>query len=101
MARDPQDPSFFVALEGGAAKKAVRDAQVIRTFSQPVVTTSHVLTGRLLGRNISSSGHIHTLVFDVDAHRLSGASVAGLVVGVMGCFILGLYLKRWLGIPGT
>ena len=28
--------------------------------------------------------------------RFHGASVAGLVVGAMGCFIFGLYLRRWL-----
>jgi hypothetical protein len=28
--------------------------------------------------------------------RLHPASVAGLVVGAMGCFIFGLYLRRWL-----
>jgi hypothetical protein len=28
--------------------------------------------------------------------RLHGAYVAGLVVGAMGCFIFGLYLRRWL-----
>ncbi len=29
--------------------------------------------------------------------RLTGASVGGLAVGAMGCFIFGLYLRRWLG----
>jgi hypothetical protein len=28
--------------------------------------------------------------------RFHGASVAGLVVGAMGCFIFGLYLRAWL-----
>jgi hypothetical protein len=28
--------------------------------------------------------------------RWNGASVAGLVVGAMGCFIFALYLRRWL-----
>jgi len=30
------------------------------------------------------------------ASRFHPASVAGIVVGAMGCFIFGLYLKRWL-----
>jgi hypothetical protein len=30
------------------------------------------------------------------ASRLTGTSIAGLVVGAMGCFIFGLYLRRWL-----
>jgi len=29
--------------------------------------------------------------------RFTGASVAGIVVGAMGCFIFGLYLRAWLG----
>ncbi len=29
--------------------------------------------------------------------RFHGASIAGLVVGAMGCFIFGLYLRTWLG----
>jgi hypothetical protein len=30
------------------------------------------------------------------ASRFHGASIAGLVIGVMGCFIFGLYLRSWL-----
>jgi len=30
------------------------------------------------------------------ASRFHGASIAGFVVGAMGCFIFGLYLRRWL-----
>ncbi len=33
---------------------------------------------------------------DASASRFHGASVAGLVVGAMGCFIFGLYLRRWM-----
>ena len=33
--------------------------------------------------------------FRVDARGNPGLSVAGIVVGAMGCFILGLYLRRW------
>jgi hypothetical protein len=32
----------------------------------------------------------------VGGSRFHPASVAGLVVGAMGCFIFGLYLRRWL-----
>jgi hypothetical protein len=32
----------------------------------------------------------------VNVHPLHRASIAGLVVGAMGCFIFGLYLRRWL-----
>jgi hypothetical protein len=35
-------------------------------------------------------------VIDTSASRFHPASVAGLVVGMMGCFIFGLYLRGWL-----
>jgi len=34
--------------------------------------------------------------FDTTASRFHPASIAGLVVGAMGCFIFGLYLRAWL-----
>ena len=36
-----------------------------------------------------------TITLDA-ASRLHGASIVGLIVGAMGCFIFGLYLRRWL-----
>jgi hypothetical protein len=33
---------------------------------------------------------------DTAASRFTGASIAGLVVGAMGVFIFGLYLRAWL-----
>ena len=36
------------------------------------------------------------LVTTLPASRFHPASIAGLVVGVMGVFIFGLYLRRWL-----
>jgi hypothetical protein len=36
------------------------------------------------------------MALDNAASRFHPASVAGLVVGAMGCFIFGLYLRRWL-----
>jgi hypothetical protein len=33
---------------------------------------------------------------DTRSPRISGSAIAGLVVGAMGCFIFGLYLRRWL-----
>jgi len=45
----------------------------------------------------TASGEISALTVDASyAERLTGASVAGIVVGAMGCFIFGLYLRRWL-----
>jgi hypothetical protein len=37
-----------------------------------------------------------SLATQLPASRFTGASVAGLVVGAMGCFIFALYLRRWL-----
>jgi len=42
------------------------------------------------------TGGFFAIVLDTSDSRLHGASVAGLVVGAMGCFIFGLYLRRWL-----
>ena len=36
------------------------------------------------------------LALRTTASRFHPASIAGLVVGAMGCFIFGLYLRRWL-----
>jgi hypothetical protein len=35
-------------------------------------------------------------VFDTSASGFRPASIAGFVVGAMGCFIFGLYLRAWL-----
>jgi hypothetical protein len=44
-------------------------------------------------RWVTDYGHIH---IDTAASRLCPASIPALVVGAMGCFIFGLYLRRWL-----
>jgi len=41
-------------------------------------------------------GGLPLAIIDTTASRLHPTSIAGLVVGAMGCFILGLYLRRWL-----
>ena len=50
----------------------------------------------LRGRLRDSFGGTNVLWIDATASRFHGASIAGLVVGAMGCFIFGLYLRRWL-----
>jgi len=40
--------------------------------------------------------HGMPLCVDGTRSRLHGASVGGLAVGAMGCYIFGLYLRRWL-----
>jgi hypothetical protein len=44
---------------------------------------------------IRHTRHGHSEV-DAPAGRFTSASIAGLVVGAMGCFIFGLYLRGWL-----
>jgi hypothetical protein len=41
-------------------------------------------------------GSTHRIYLDAGASRFHGASVAGLVIGTMGVFIFGLYLRSWL-----
>ena len=56
------------------------------------------LRGRLdsTGFVCSHRGFVDHYVLDGTLGRLHPASVAGLVVGAMGCFIFGIYLRRWL-----
>ena len=61
-----------------------------------------LFVGRVKGRAITDYDE-YTVRFvrpvpflDTTASRLHPASVSGLVVGAMGCFIFGLYLRRWL-----
>jgi hypothetical protein len=57
-----------------------------------------------LGQDVVLSGRIFVNgvfdllppVLDTRSNRLDGSSIAGLVIGVMGCFIFGLYLRGWL-----
>jgi len=35
-------------------------------------------------------------VMIMGADRLTGSSVGGIAVGVMGCLVFGLYLRAWL-----
>ena len=48
------------------------------------------------GRLDDSFAGTGVLWIDTTASRFHSASIAGLVVGAMGCFIFGLYLRRWL-----
>jgi len=49
------------------------------------------------GRVVSYSRTAQTAFVQIDARRspFHPASVAGLVVGAMGCFVFGLYLRAW------
>jgi hypothetical protein len=48
------------------------------------------------GRIVFMDGHPPSIGVDTTYSRFHPASFAGLVVGAMGCFIFGLYLRRWL-----
>ena len=65
----------------------------------PMPSTKDIFTGRLVWveGQIKRGGPFNGIAIDSSASRLfTGASIAGLVVGAMGCFIFGLYLRRWL-----
>ncbi len=96
IARDTRKPSSFIAIEGGASETVVRDAKLIRTLGQPVAATVSVLRGRLSCQSTLRDGYVSSLAFTVGSHRLSGPSIAGLVVGAMGCIIFGLYFREWV-----
>ncbi len=50
----------------------------------------------LPGRVVRRSDGRGPLILDATRSRFHPASIAGLVVGAMGCFIFGLYLRQWL-----
>jgi hypothetical protein len=52
--------------------------------------------GRLSVAYFPSEPPDEQLYFDTTTSRFHPASVAGIVVGLMGCFIFGLYFRRWL-----
>ena len=57
----------------------------------------HLSDRRAWGQG-QQSGNMLLMEFDLraDASRFHPASIAGIVVGAMGCFIFGLYLRRWI-----
>jgi hypothetical protein len=63
-------------------------------FQPPREGSWAVFVGRVVDMDISGSGF--TPLLYQHASRFTGASVAGLIVGAMGCFIFGLYLRGWL-----
>jgi hypothetical protein len=54
------------------------------------------LRGRVCGREVTDTWHEGSNSIDTTASRFTGGSIAGLVVGAMGVFIFGLYLRAWL-----
>jgi len=75
------------------------DAAVIldRTAKGPPEPRNHdalTVAGRVVEVDLVLEASLPTI--DTTASRLHGASVAGIVVGSMGVFIFGLYLRRWV-----
>ncbi|MHC4250544.1 MAG: hypothetical protein ACYS9X_15555 [Planctomycetota bacterium] len=52
-------------------------------------------TSSFVGRVMDMDTH-RTPILHTTASRLTGESVAGLIVGAMGIFIFSMYLRRWL-----
>jgi hypothetical protein len=64
----------------------VEDGTEARFFGRLVACSSS---------NANEPARFWHFVFDATASRFHPASIAGLVVGAMGAFVFGLYLRRW------
>ncbi|MHC4253685.1 MAG: hypothetical protein ACYS9X_31605 [Planctomycetota bacterium] len=68
-----------------------------RGMALPEVGSHLSVTGRAVGlRDMPSVFTSVAPAIDCSASRFHPASVAGLVVGAMGVFVFGLYLRRWV-----
>ncbi|MHC4252278.1 MAG: hypothetical protein ACYS9X_24435 [Planctomycetota bacterium] len=92
----------FVSFHDGPEREWPFVSVVFRDVgSVPAPGTLENAFGRLVSRNwfypvpqTSDAGNL--LVVDATRGRLTGESVAGLVVGAMGAFVFWLHLRRWL-----
>ncbi|MHC4247934.1 MAG: hypothetical protein ACYS9X_02275 [Planctomycetota bacterium] len=88
--RDPYVPFYDESV--GTTCYMVCDEDGVVRVAGPTNADAYspvIVKGRL--------GSRYRFVFlDTTASRVHPASVAGIVVGAMGCFIFGLYLRRWL-----
>jgi len=91
-------PRFPATNEVDWIKVAVGQGHT--TVITPHGATGHIpedvviFTGRLVPGH--GDGVFEDFMVDTTASRFHPASIAGLVVGAMGCFIFGLYLRAWL-----
>ena len=91
---DEEMVAFIVSKNGDPEIRRV----VLDVSNGPAIPPPRMMSGRV----IEASFGFRTLgwpsfpVIDATFSRWHGASVAGLFVGAMGCFIFGLYLRRWL-----
>jgi hypothetical protein len=97
VARDIKRPSYFVSLEvDGIIYDKSPGAKQIKEFIQSFAGKGTIVKGRLRCKSTLPSGQVSSFAFIVDSHRLCAPSVAGMVIGLMGCALFGLYLRRWL-----
>ncbi len=86
---------LLLDVELAASTVAARDPIDSTRRRTSESTERLVLRGRLVEDRIPHSGP-YPLKLDTTASRFHPASIAGIVVGVMGCFIFGLYLRGWM-----
>ncbi|MHC5053820.1 MAG: hypothetical protein ACYTKD_03770 [Planctomycetota bacterium] len=68
----------------------------VRMHFSPDRLPAMLETGIWKGRLTVMRGHFSWPAVDTTASRFHAASIGGIVVGAMWCFIFGLYLRRWL-----
>jgi len=118
---DLDDPEYLLRLQSYTRVRGVlekntsvyfkgdsRFAIVARTNKRAWVFLPRAIVRDDEGRAVSIEGRmtlenlrgmfglgIYGPVLDTTASRFHPTSIAGLAVGAMGCFIFGLYLRRW------
>jgi len=80
--------------DGGLAYGALGDDIFVILPAEADLEDEQTYIGRL---EIVGRPDYYAINLDTTASRFTGASIAGLVVGAMGCFIFGLYMRTWLG----
>ncbi|MHC4251446.1 MAG: hypothetical protein ACYS9X_20190 [Planctomycetota bacterium] len=90
IVRVPYDPTRRAVLKPIGVHEPT-DASVLNSGPEPNTLLPHVY-GRV------SLGDVEPgkVTIDSRASRFHPASIAGIVVGAMGIFVFGLYLRRWV-----
>ena len=87
--------TWFTVADGAASRPVAVFAPRVADFDYPsefVGRVAHKLAGNM-GIGISMPVFV---TVDTTASRFHPASIAGLVVGAMGVFVFGLYLRMWV-----
>ena len=88
------DTQYFYIFDGDVSKGQWNIDLLTPPPGPPRQLSRVALKGRLLLRR---SANMKILRLDPNASRFHGGSIAGLVVGAMGLFVLTLALRHWLG----